>query len=61
MAEAIAQVLAVPLREMEEKNKMKLPELPKTFRNPFAKKKEEEDAVVAPSMDEEVRKQENSC
>ena len=42
VAEALAQVLAVPLREMEEKEqadkKIKLPELPKQFRNPFRRK-----------------------
>jgi ATP-dependent Clp protease ATP-binding subunit ClpA len=42
IAEAIAQVLAVPLREMEEKKKIKLPELPKVVRNPFRKKEQEE-------------------
>lgn len=42
VAEAIAQVLAVPLREIEEKKKMKLPELPKIVRNPFASKEKEE-------------------
>lgn len=42
IAEAVAQVLAVPLREIEEKKKMKLPSLPKVVRNPFRNKEKEE-------------------
>lgn len=44
MAEAIAQVLAVPLREMEEKKdiKNKLPKMPKIIANPFRRKEEAE-------------------
>ena len=38
IAEALAQVLAVPLREIEEKKKMKLPSIPTMNLNPFAKK-----------------------
>lgn len=42
VAEAIAQVLAVPLREMKEKEeenkKIKMPKLPKQIRNPFRQK-----------------------
>jgi len=43
VAEAIAQVLAVPLREMEEKREKdnKLPAMSKLVRNPFAKKEQE--------------------
>ena len=46
MAEAIAQVLAVPLLEMEEKKDIrnKLPKLPQLSLNPFSKKQAQEEA-----------------
>ena len=54
MAEALAQVLAVPLREMEEKKKMKLPELPKLVRSPFQKKEQEEANGSADASEEDM-------
>lgn len=61
VAEAIAQVLAVPLREIEEKKdiKNKLPKMPKVIANPFRRKEEaeltgkeaEEDDMVIPGSE----------
>ena len=53
IAEALAQVLAVPLREIEEKKKMKLPSIPTMNLNPFAKKEKKEEVEATTSEEEE--------
>jgi ATP-dependent Clp protease ATP-binding subunit ClpC len=63
VAEALAQVLAVPLREIEEQKDIrnKLPKLPKVVQNPFRRKEQQELAPEGETVEEILGYELPSC